>query len=357
MDVVMKEAEVQDVDEIVSFHNAAYGDNRKPEHWAWEYKGHYPSLSVFTVIKNGERIIATQGMMPYYIKVQGERLLFAKSDNTLLSPEYRGGTLFQDFYNYAVSLCQARGMECIWGYTPAVTAFRRFGFRVYEDVMHDSKSILSLRRVLARVHDDNVSVAKRVTKSLKAVALSAFSSILRTMCRTSDTGFSVKEHLANQHDLENLYVRLRTSHPDLIHIDLDEKYLGWRIYGHPIFKYKTYFVYEGDLLRAYAIVNTHDRDRAYLTDFTLETVSAGEFLLKELLRQMCAEDTGYISFFGNVRNPTMKRTFHLLRRFGFVRRPTAMNFVLRNLTFDDESTLFDVENWYMNGLWTEGYRM
>lgn len=355
MDVLMKESELQDVDEIVAFHNAAYGDNRKLEHWMWEYKGNDPSLSVFTVIKNGERIVATQGMMPYYIKVQGKRFLFAKSENTLLHPKYRGGTLFQDFYDYAASLCLSRGMQCIWGYTPAVKALRRFGFRVYEDVMYDSISTLSLKRVLARVSDNNVRTAKRVIKSIKVIALWVFSSIFRSTRRISDKGLSIKECLANKRDLENLYQRLRTYHPSLIHIDLDEKYLGWRICGHPIFKYKTYFVYEGDLLRAYAIVNTYNRDRAYLTDFTLETVNAGEFLLKQLLHQLCADDIGYISFLGNVRNPTIKRTFQLLRRFGFVRRPTGMNFVLRNLTFDDESTLFEVENWYMNGLWTEGY--
>lgn len=355
MDVLMKEAELQDVDEIVAFHNAVYGDNRKPEHWMWEYKGNDPSLSVFTVIKDGERIVATQGMMPYYIKIQGERFLFAKSENTLLRPEYRGGPLFRDFYDYVVSRCQAKGMECIWGYTPAVKAFRRAGVRVYEDVMYDSISILSLKHVLARVRDNNVSAAKRVTKLLKTVALWAYSSILRRTHRISDTGFSVKEHLANERDLENLYLRLRTCYPSLIHIDLDEKYLRWRVYGHPIFKYKTYFVYEGELLRAYAIVNIHNRDQAYLTDFTLETVNAGEFLLKQLLDQLCADDIGYVSFFGNVRNPTIKRTFHLLSRFGFVGRPTDMNFGLRNITFYDESTLFEVENWYMNGLWTEGY--
>ncbi len=355
MTVQIKQAEVGDIDDIVAFHNAEYDDHRKPEHWVWEYQGYCSDLAVFAIMKDGERVIATQGMMPYHIKVRGQRFLFAKGENTLLSPEYRGGPLGLELYAHVESLCQARGMECIWGFTPASKAIRRYGFQTYEDVMHDSRYFLSLRGALASTRNDNTSSARRLTRSLRLVALWATSSIRRRP-RISAAGFSLKEHLANDHDLGDLYVRLRTNYPGLIHIDLDQEYLTWRVFDHPIFKYKTYFIYEGELLRAYALVNTHDCAQAYLTDFTFESAGAGAFLLQEILDQMRAAGIRCVSFLGNIRNPTMGSTFRLLRRFGFVHSSTAMHFVLRNLAFNDESSLFDIENWYMNGLWTEGYR-
>lgn len=357
VDLEMREAATTDVEKIISFHNDAHKDNRKPEHWKWEYKGNYPDSFVFTVIKDAGQIIATQGMIPYYIYVRGKRLLTGKSENTLLNPKYRGGSLFQDLYEFAVSLCKTRGMQCIWGYTPATKALRRFRFHVYEYVMHGSISILNVRCALSEVLGEDTSAVKKVTKSLTFLSLWVYSAIIRATSQIPDTGLLVREKLADQHDLENLYERLKMKYPDLIHIDLDERYLRWRIFNHPFFKYRTHFVYEGDLLRAYAFVNTHNKRRAYLTDFTFETANAGKFLLKRILNQLQAEGIGAVSFWGNERNPLMKGPFDLLRRFGFVQRKTSAHFVLRNLSVGDQESLSDVTNWYMNGLWTEGHQM
>jgi GNAT superfamily N-acetyltransferase len=357
IDLETREVLASDVEKTISFHNAAYGDDRRPEHWMWEYKGNYPDSFVFTIIKDEEQIIATQGMIPIYIYVRGKRLLSGKSENTLLHPKYRGGGLFQDLYEFAASLCKAKGMKCIWGYTSAVKAFRRFRFRTFEHVMHASVSILSLRCALSGVYEQNIDMMRKAVKSLALFLSWLYASMLRATCWPSARGLLVRERLADQQDIDNLYERLGNRCPDLIHISLDERYLRWRIYNHPIFKYRTYFVYENDLLRAYAFVNTHNRRMAYLTDFTFESVNAGKFLLQRALSEMRAEGIEAVTFWGNKRNPTIERTFKLLQRFGFRRKETAMHFVLRNLSFGDEESLLDVTNWYMNGLWTEGYRM
>jgi GNAT superfamily N-acetyltransferase len=360
MGLVIGEAAASDVEEIISFHNAAYGDDRKPEHWIWEYKGNYPDSFVFTIIKDGEQVIATQAMIPIHIYVRGKRFLSGKSENTLLHPKYRGRGLIQDLYEFAVSLCKAKGMQFIWGYTPSIAAIKALGkirFLTYNHVMYDSISALDLRCALSGVREENIGGVKKVVKSLKLLLLWLYSSMRRATCWPSDKGFLVRERLADQQDLDNFYDRLRKRCPDLIHINLDEKYLRWRIYNHPIFKYRTYFVYGDDLLVAYAFVNTHDRCMAHLTDFTFESVKAGRFLLQRILSEMRTEGIGAVTFFGNSRNPTIKRTFRLLQRFGFLKRKTSMHFVLRNLSFGDEESLFDVTSWYMNGLWTEGYRM
>ena len=72
---------------------------------------------------------------------------------------------------------------------------------------------------------------------------------------------------------------------------------------------------------------------------------------------MRAERTGYVVFWGNGINPAMKVTFNLLKRFGFVQSRSDLNFVLRNLSFEEPIFLSGATNWYMNGLWTEGFRM
>jgi hypothetical protein len=357
MSLEPQEALPSDVEQIVSFHNAAYGNSRKPEHWMWEYKGNYPDLFVFTVIKDQDQIVATQGMIPIYLSIQGKRLFSGKSDSTLLNPQYRGGSLFQELYEIAVALCRDRKMSCIWGYTAAVKAFEKFQFRTYEYVMWSSISILNLRRALSELGQKDSGAARRVIEALKVLGFWLYSSLLRATYRSSGQGLAIGKELAHPQDLEHLYQRLREKHSPLIHIDLDEQYLRWRVYGHPIFKYKTYFVYEDDCLTAYAIVNSHDKRMAYLVDFTFESVNAARFLLQQILRELQTQDFRAVTFWANRTNPVAQQTFLLLRRFGFLERKTTMHFVLRNLAVDDEENLFEVANWYMNGLWTEGYRI
>lgn len=360
MDLEIREVTPSDVEKAISLHNAAYGDKKKPEHWIWEYKGGYPDSSVFTIIEDGDLIIATQGMIPIYVYVRGKRVLSGKSENTLLHPKYRGKGLLQNLYEFAVSLCQIRGMEFIWGYSSsiaAIKALRKIRFLAYGSLMYISVSTIGPRLALSGVREENVGAVKRAVRSLVVLLLWVYSSIFRVMCWGSDTGLSVRDRLADQQDLADLYERLRNRYPDLIHIDLDERYLQWRIHDHPIFKYRTYFVYEGDLLRAYAFVNMHDKRRVYLTDFTFETHSAGKFLLQKVLGQLRTEGVGAVVFWGNKQNPAMNRVFGLLQSFGFLRRKDPTHVVLRNLSFEDGEALLDMANWYLNGLWTEGYRM
>lgn len=357
MDLEIREVAASDVKEIVSFHNVAWGDSRKPEHWIWEFMGNYPDSFVFTIIKDREQVVGTQGMIPIYIYMRGKRLLSGKSESTLLHPEYRGRGLFQNLYEFAISLCKDRGMQCIWGYTTAIKAFRKAGFHTYEHAMYSSISILNLWRALPWIREQNIGAAKKMIVFLMSFPFWFYSSMLRATCRFSDRGLVVRERLTDQRDLGSLYERLRSRYPNQIDIDLDERYLQWRIYNHPIFQYRTYFVYEGELLRAYAFVNTHDKRMAYLTDFTFESVEAGKPLLERILSEMCAEGIGAVMFFGNRTNLVISQAFKLLQRLGFVQIPSPSHFVLRNLSSEDEESLFDVANWYMNGLWTEGYRM
>jgi GNAT superfamily N-acetyltransferase len=357
MELEIREAAASDIDEIVSFHNAALGDSQKPEHWTWEFGESYPDSSVFTIIRAQGQVVATQGMIPVYIYARGKRLLSGKSESTLVHPAYRGRGLFQNVYQFAVSRCQDRGMQFIWGFTAAVGAFKRVGFRTYGHAVYSSISILNLWGALNWVREQNIGAMKKMITFLMSFPFLIYSSLLRATCRFPDKGLVIREGLAHQKDLESLYGRLRERNPDLIHIHLDERYLRWRIYNHPIFKYRTYFVYEGDLLKAYAFVNMHDNRMAYLTDLTFESLGAGKFLLQSILREMNTAGTGAVMFFGNKAHNGISRTFKLLRRFGFMHIEAPVQFVLRNLSVDDEESLFDITNWYMNGLWTEGFQI
>ena len=96
-EVIIRTVESSDINEVVSFYNTLEGDNRTTEQWVWEYKGSYHDLFVFTVAEDDGRIVGTQGMIPIYLNIKGERYLSGKSENSLLNPAYRGGVCLKSF--------------------------------------------------------------------------------------------------------------------------------------------------------------------------------------------------------------------------------------------------------------------
>jgi len=74
----------EEILELVTFHNSFYRNHRKPEHWIWQYKTYQPDKVIFAVARDNGKLIATQAMMPVYMRVNDKPVLTGKSENTLL---------------------------------------------------------------------------------------------------------------------------------------------------------------------------------------------------------------------------------------------------------------------------------
>jgi len=117
----------------------------------------------------------------------------------------------------------------------------------------------------------------------------------------------------------------------------------------------THFLYENDLLQSYCYINTANQSTAYLTDFTFVDDDAGSYLLQEALEKLQNMNVVWVSFLGNAKNPLISTVFNLLKKFGFIKRRSPLAVVIKNINCEEEKTIYDVRNWYLNGLWTEGY--
>lgn len=353
-----------DIAKVVFFHNTIGGSNRTTEQWIWEYKSNYLDLFVFTVAEDDNRIVGTQGMIPIYLNIKGKRCLSGKSESSLLDPAYRGGTLFQELYDLAMSLCKARNMQCVWGYTSAVKVWRhKLRFSVYENSLYDSILIVNLQSALSKIFESQWPIARRITLSLLAMGCYLYSFVfrftLKFLKKPPKTNYSIEHQPRSMNDLGTFYGRLREKYPRLIHIDQDREYLTWRLFNNPSIKYQTYFVYEDGLLKGYCYVGTNGKDRKVvsLADFTFESAKAGAFLLRNLLDKWQNDKIGFVYFLGNTKNSLMKTMFDLLARFGFLKRRRSMSFILKNISCQDEDDLYDIKNWYASALWTEGYEL
>jgi hypothetical protein len=358
----MREVTDSDINELISLHNAHYLDNRTTEQWTWEYKGNYPDFFVFTVIEDNGEIVGTQGMIPIYINIKGRRYLSGKRENGLLLDKYRGGALYQDLLEFAHSLCREKNMFVTWGFSDAVRV-RRPGTAIYANCMDESILVLNLRNALNQIVRPERTTGKNILMSIFAIFCYSYSLIVSSLVRfrysfwrnSTGTKYSIEHRLRSIDDLNKLYERLREIYPDLIYIDQDDKYITWRIYSNPNIRYETYFIYEDNLLRGNCYVGEKDNRVASIADFTFESTEAAAFLLRSLISKWRKERIGYVYFFGNAKNPLAVTVFNLLKRFGSLRRRNEDAFVLKNMSYNDEGHLHDIKNWYLGGLWREGY--
>lgn len=363
MVIKKKEIEDSDIDEAVSFHNVNWDDKRTPKQWIWEYKGNCPDLFVFTILRDNNSIIGTQGMIPIYLNINGKTHLSGRSENSLLDRKYRGRGLFTELYGFALFLCKAKKMCCVWGFTGVASAIKvlsRLGFSVYENVIYWSILILNPWQFILSILSSRLGMIRKMTGFLLVVPLYLYSSAFRFTfgCfKRTPREFSIELKLRSVSDVDKLYKRLRAKYRDIIHIEQDEKYIAWRILNNPNLEYTTYFAYEDEFLRAYCYVVLTDKKTAYLTDLTFEDSEAGNFLLRTILNLLRKRKTTNLRFMGNIKNPLVANVFNLLKKHGFVKEREFRPFVLKNISYQNEKYLHNIRNWYINGLWTEGYRL
>lgn len=347
--LIMKEIEESEIPDAVSLHNQARNDHRTVDQWRWEWRGLYPDLAVFCLVKDGGNIVGTMGVIPIHLNISGHRLLTGKVESLFLHPNLRGTDVMPRFYHYMVSRAASKGMSALWAYTPAVKAVRRLiGARITE-VMYDSVIRLpppiDLRSLIRS--GDKLRQARGVITSML--------SSLRPQVVSSGR-FVLKQGLASPSSLDSLYQRLRETFPDLIHIELDEAYIRWRVTQHPFIRYECLSAYEDETLRGYAIVNKQDAQDAYLADLTFENKDVGTELLSRILADLRKTGHCTLNYLGNMSNPLGAKVFALLREFSAVESPNSgMPFASRCLDDDYSDTCNDATHWYMTGLWTEGY--
>jgi hypothetical protein len=355
--IQFEELKSTEIDQVLDMHNAHYSDKRTVKQFNWEYKSNLSDNFVFTVVKKGNVIVGTQGMIPILVNVGGVSYLSGKSENSYLDSGYRGGTTFGELYNYAISLCKAKGMICIWGITPAIKTWqKKLGFSVYPEAKYTAFLILRPKSFISKIIKYDWSLNRKIVGVFSSLPIYFYSAVRRYAHFSfhENVKFSIEERLGSITDIEDLYRRLKLKQ-NFIHIQQDENYLNWRIFNNPNNIYTTYFLYKADQLKAYSYLSINSEKDAYLSDFTFEDYEAGEILLKKILAKLISCNAKSVLFMGNIKNHVMAETFQLLKKYGFLKKRDSEAFALLNLSYEDSAHLNDIKNWYINGLWTEGY--
>src|SRR5690606_28834721 len=207
-----KNADVIEVLDKVLAHNVS------PAVWDWEFNTN--KHAVFTIAKEGDTIAGTQSMLPVVLSVCGNKMATAKSETSYLFSEYRGRGIFEKLYLLATEATQKNGTEIIWGFTPAVKAWRNnLKFEVRERLV--SHIVLSTH---------NYSYGHLSAKSKNPIV--NFGRFLKTRSKhrgflnfcnslSFDKTIAVKEEINTMQDFELLHCKIDSLHNNIIRLDFN----------------------------------------------------------------------------------------------------------------------------------------
>ncbi len=114
------------------FHNRVYKKSRTMAQWKWDFvlNNYDRSPIPYAVVEDDGKIVGTQAFIPIRLIDRDGIYWTAKSEETLVDPNYRGQQLFEKMYALLFDYARDHELAYIWGFTPAIKAFVRLGFEV-----------------------------------------------------------------------------------------------------------------------------------------------------------------------------------------------------------------------------------
>jgi GNAT superfamily N-acetyltransferase len=346
----------EDAKALVDFRNSYHGVTRTRDHWTWEYDTFEPKKTVFVFARDRGKIIATQGIIPIPLRIGTSSLLTGKTEDTLCLPPYRGFGIMSGLYEYAVENCIHHKIQFIWGFTSAVAAYRRFGFICYPDVQVVARSGNVRVDVISRLQG-KMPLWRRVGSAGKAVLKSLPQREMRAIPQIQEqSGYDIKRGWISGEGLKELRERVLSSNQNVVCTDFDQRYLSWRVREHPFLNYDEYQVYKGPRLCGYAIV-VLSQGTASISDLLADDSYAISLLLYTIIKDYFKR-AGRFRFLVNPKDRLSQAVYDQLSTFGFsVDEKTSRLWalVLRDLSDGKYRQIFDIHNWHISALWTEGF--
>lgn len=311
-----------DIDQINAFYNRIYGKNRTKEQFNWEFNSSPAGKALYIIAEHGTKIVGTQCAIPYFvINGKNESILSAKSEDTLVDPEYRGLSLFDKMYFLLFMECRRVGIHFIWGFTYAQKPFIKLGFEI---PFQASMGLLVLKPFKAYSYYSRLAKNNSAVRKLKILALcckSSFDSVLLLTKKYSNANCT-DEQLPLNSELIN-YIQ-NEKHFGL---KLDEAFLNYRMYKNPYSSnYFQLSIVENGEIKA-SVYYTVNNGLCYILHLYIKDPVAGKNLVRNLMAHEHLKNCFTIRFWGFTHNEELKEETELLRSVGFTFLNNGISFV------------------------------
>lgn len=334
-----------------NFFNSIYKTDRSQKDFNWEFMEAPAGPAIYviaidTTINNNIKIVGIQCAIPIRLQdVQGNTVLSAKSEDTLVDPAYRGQKIFERMYDLLFIECEKAGIKFIWGFTPAKKAFERIGFEIPFEA-HQALQVF--RPIKSFSYLSKLNTANKISDKLKIAALSVMSwlgSLIRGRGKGKLVMVSVpieaKHHIATTFSHAEPYYFL----------DMSEAYLRWRLELNPFGNsYQSYQFFDNNKLVADAIVNRR-ASVAYIEQVVFDAAASFE-TRKQIVNAIVdtMKDAPMIRVLCFDINRELKDQEALLKACGFVVLHRGAHFVWKSFVGE----AIDPRMIFLSRLFTQG---
>ncbi len=339
--------------DLINYLDKVLGHRVNSDIWTWEFCAH--QNTIFTTLTDNNAIIATQSMLPIKLMIGEQCFESSKSETSYLEAAYRGQKLFEKLYSFAIEKAVEKGSTLIWGFTPAVSAWKKnFMFSVHEENIKCVEILVKPYTITKAINNSRnifVAIGKYFVKNIFVFK----NQILANFLFKTNKKIEITNTIQNFSDYQNLFNEIKKEKINLIHIDYNKEYLNWRLKNNPVIKYETKYYYINSVISGWVTYSINN-DRLVIVDLLYNEVDTLKFILKSLLQ--VDGDFTRIFYWGNFACNISNLVFKLFSEIGSIPQiDKARSFVYKPVANNNSNYLNDLDNWHINGLWTEGFNI
>ena len=354
MAIVVRTLKEGEIELANKFFNDVYKVNRSLENFAWEFlEGpNGPAVYVIAIddsVDTGTKVVGIQAAIPMHLyNTNGETILTAKSEDTLVDPGYRGQNIFERMYDLLFQECKKAGIEYIWGFTPAKKAFDRIGFQI---PFQAHQALMVFDSVKAYSHLSSLNPKNRGVDKAKIAGLTLLSKLL-SIFKGVDPSLQVR---AIRDGLESKDEAIAELCPasSLFFLKMNNRYIEWRIKNNPFGnQYESYQFSSGGALLADVILNFRPEGFGYIEQVVFKD-NLSEKLKRQVLLHVIKIMKLRVSFIRALcfdTNDELRLQSSLFERTGFMVLKRGSYFVWR-ATSDGALRPHDI---FLSRLFTQG---
>jgi len=332
------------------FFNQVYGVNRSSEHFNWEFINGPFGKAIYIVAlddtspSDQPKVVGIQCAIPIeFIHTSGSTILTAKSEDTLVDPNYRGQKIFERMYELLFDECRKAGIKYIWGFTPAQKAFERIGFEI---PFKTEQALVVYKPIAAYHYLKNLNAKNTTTDKLKILGLSLLAWV---------KGFSMPSRSLNLvevpiEDKRDFFGRLYQGR-NYYGLNENSAYLKWRLLDNPFGNHYKYFqLKDGEEVVADVVIN-HRENVSYLEQLYYRADLDVNQLLITLSKKCRAEGANLLRAFCFSSNEILSKQGQAISSAGFTYLKRGSFFVWKSL---DPTNQIKPEQLLLNRLFTQG---
>lgn len=355
---LLKESEI---DDVVLFYNGIYKTDRDRKKFIWEFYDAPAGKSIYVIARDmtSNKIIGTQCAIPIELVLSdGRSILTAKSEDTLVDPEYRGLNIFENMYKLLFEACIRTGIRYIWGLTTAQKPFLRLGFEI---PFEHSQSLRVFKTKKAFKYLSELSTNNDMITLIKIFGLCVLARLagLKALFNSKkDFRIELKCIPEGKSDIHDNSELLANTLNNGFSIKQDMEFLRWRISINPYYTEVLCFNFLWRSKRVGSVIFNHHKNGAWylLSDLYASQMDRKEkgTILNEAvvkLNEIAKNGVALIRTWDFDHNEYGKQEMQIRTRVGFISLKRGISFVWKSL---DKTSELDAKDFVLSRLASQG---